>query len=326
MPANLPPEYYKAEKWFRSADTDEERVLALEHMLRVTPKHKGTDHLRADLRKKLSKIKEAPRKKAGKQVDIFHIPRTGGGQVVLLGVPNSGKSSIVSALTNAKVSPADYPFATNVPVPGMVEFEDIQIQLVDMPPVSSEFVMPGQVGTYRNCDLIGIVIDMSEPIGEQMEICVDFLESRKLLMDDETGSSDEQGNIMGRPGFIICTKSDIARAGAMDELKTFCNRRFEIVTVSAESKEGMEALPAALFRLLNIIRVYAKPPGKDADLDEPFTLPCGSTVMDLARDIHRELAEKLKSARIWGEGVYDGQNVQKTHVLHDKDIVELHFG
>lgn len=326
MPANLTPEYFKAERWFREAATAEEKILALEQMLRVMPKHKGTDHLRADLRKKLSKLKEAPTKKGkAKHVDIFYIPRSGSGQVVLLGAPNCGKSSIAAALTNAKVNVADFPFATTAPVPGMLTFEDVQIQLVDMPPITADYSAPGQVGTYRNCDLIGICIDLSADVKKQLRICLDFLESRNLLVDSETPALDTHGNPLGKRVFCICTKSDIAKPKTLQTLKKSCKRTFEFAEISTESGTGVEKLRGTFFKLLNIIRVYAKPPGKPADMNDPFTLPAGATVMDLATSIHRELAEKLKFARIWGTGVYDGQNAQRNHVLNDKDIIELHF-
>jgi ribosome-interacting GTPase 1 len=326
MPANLTPEYFKAEEWFRSATTNQEKILALERMLAVMPKHKGTDHLKADLRRKLSKLKEtATQKKGGSHVDIFHVPRSGAGQIVLLGTPNCGKSSIVAALTNAKVNVADFPFATSAPVPGMVTFEDVQIQLVDMPPVTADYIAPGQVGTYRNCDLIAIVIDLSEDVQEQLQICMDFLESRSLLIDSETPAFDNQGNALGKKAFYICTKVDIAKTGALETLKNSCKKSFEFIEISSLTGAGLEKLSAKFFELLGIIRIYAKPPGKPADMTEPFTLPIGSTVMDLATAVHRQLAEKLKSARIWGTGVYDGQNAQRNHVLNDKDIIELHF-
>jgi len=326
VPANLTPDYFKAERWYREATTAEEKILALEKMLAVMPKHKGTDHLKADLRHKLSKLKESSaHKHKSSQVDIFHVPRTGAGQVVLLGMPNSGKSSIVAALTNAKVHVADFPYATAIPVPGMMQFEDVQVQLVDMPPITAEFVTPGQVGTYRTCDLIAIVLDLSGDVEEQLRVCLDFLEARSLLLDEQTPSCDEHGNVLGKRVVCICTKSDVAGPVAVDKLKAALADRFEFITVSATSKEDVEKLAKFLFDRLRIIRVYAKPPGKKADMNEPFTLPAGSTVHDLAKSIHRELAEKLKHARIWGTGVYDGQNVHLTHELHDKDIVELHF-
>jgi len=326
VPANLTPEYFKAEKWFREATTTEEKILALERMLSVMPKHKGTDHLKADLRRKLSKLKEAATQKSKASViDIFHVPRSGSGQIVLLGTPNCGKSSIVAALTNAKVNVADFPFATTAPVPGMVTFEDIPIQLVDMPPITADYTVPGQIGTYRNCDLVAVVIDLSADVVEQLGICMDFLESKNLLVDAETPALDTHGNPLGKTAFCICTKSDIARADAFQTLKKSCKQAFEFAKISTETGAGIDGLPGVFFKLLNIIRIYAKPPGKKADMDEPFTLPVGSTVMDLAAAIHRELAEKLKFARIWGTDVYDGQNAQRNHVLNDKDIIELHF-
>ncbi len=326
MPANLTPEYFKAEKWSREAATAEEKILALEQMLRVMPKHKGTDHLRADLRRKLSKLREAPAKKRGAtHVDIFHVPRSGSGQIVLLGTPNSGKSSIVAALTNAKVNVADFPFATTAPVPGMVTFEDVPIQLVDTPPITADYLAPGQVGTYRNCDVIGIVIDLSADVGEQLRICLDFLESRNLLIDAETPALDEHGNVLAKKAFCICTKSDIAGDGSIEKLRQSCKYDFELVEISTRTGAGLEKLSATFFSLLGIIRIYAKPPGKPADMSDPFTLPAGSNVMDLASAIHRELASKLKFARIWGTGVYAGQNTQRNHILNDKDIIELHF-
>ncbi|MBN2456868.1 MAG: TGS domain-containing protein [Sedimentisphaerales bacterium] len=326
MPANLTPEYYKAEQWFRSATVNEEKILALEQMLRVIPKHKGTDHMRADLRRKLSKLKEAPTKKSGaKHVDIFHIPRSGSGQVVLLGTPNCGKSSIVATLTNAKVNVAEFPFATGGPVPGMMEFEDVQIQLIDMPPVTADYCAPGQVGTYRHCDLIAIVIDLSAEIVEQLHSCLDFLQSRNLLIDQKVNAVDSNGNALGKRTFCICTKSDMAKANALERLKSSCGYPFEFVEVSAKTGDGLDELPGKIFGLLGMIRIYAKPPGKPVDMKEPFTMPAGSTVMDLAQAIHRELAKKLKFARIWGTGVYDGQNAQRHHILNDKDIIEFHF-
>ncbi|MCL5281331.1 MAG: TGS domain-containing protein [Planctomycetes bacterium] len=326
MPANLTPVYYEAEDRFRKAATNEEKIAALEEMLSVMPKHKGTDGLRADLRRKLSQLKEAAtQKKGGKQVDIFHVPRSGAGQVVLLGLPNTGKSSIVATLTKAKVVVADFPFATQIPVPGMVRYEDIQIQLVDMPPITADYSAPGQVGTYRNCDIIAVVLDLSQDIEEQCLVLLDFLESRKLLMDEQTPAADDQGNTLGKKAVCLCTKADLAPAGAFEFARKSFDKPIEYLKLSTQTGEGLDKLGELLFRKLNIIRIYAKPPGKPADMESPFTLPVGTTVQDLALAIHRELAQKLKSARIWGTGVYDGQSVHLTHVLHDRDIVELHF-
>ncbi|HUV42161.1 MAG TPA: GTPase [Sedimentisphaerales bacterium] len=326
MPANLTPEYFKAEQWYRTAGTNEEKILAVERMLAVMPKHKGTDHLKADLRRKLSKLKDAAQQKSkSSTVDVFHIPGTGSGQIVLLGTPNCGKSSIVAALTNARVNVADFPFATAAPAPGMMQFEDVQIQLVDMPPITADYIAPGQVGTYRHCDLIAVVVDLSGDVKDQLRVCLDFLEARNLLIDTENAAADDRGNILAKKAMCICTKFDISRLSTLEKLKKLCKYEFEFVQVSTKTGAGMDTLAETFFRLLHIIRIYAKPPGKKPDMDEPFTLPAGSTVMDMATAIHRQLAERLKSARIWGKGVRPGQNVQKNHVLNDKDIIELHF-
>ena len=328
MPANLTPEYFKAEEWFRNAATNEEKILALERMLSVMPKHKGTDGLKADLRRKLSKLREVGAQKSGaaKHTDVFHIRRSGAGQIALLGIPNSGKSTIVAALTNAKVNVADFPFSTGVPVPGMMQFEDIQIQLIDTPPITAQYSAPGQVGTYRNCDLIVMVIDLSADVEKQMPVLVDFLESRRLLIDEQTSALDASGNVLGKKAFCLCTKSDIGQLGGFEKVQKLTAGRFNCSKVCVRNSEDVVRLGQELFRELGLIRVYAKPPGQKADMDEPFTLPVGSTVIDLARAIHRDLAEKFRFARIWGTGVYGGQNVQRNHVLNDKDVIELHFG
>ncbi|MHC5138050.1 MAG: GTPase [Planctomycetota bacterium] len=144
MPANLTQQYKKAEQRFKAAGTDEERLEALEEMLREIPKHKGTEHLQADLKKRRSKLKAAiegggKKSGGGKHVDVFHVPKSGAGQVALVGMPNVGKSAILAALTHAHVQVADYPFTTDKPAPGMAQFEDVQIQLVDAPPITADF-------------------------------------------------------------------------------------------------------------------------------------------------------------------------------------------
>jgi len=327
MPANLTPEYLKAERWYREATSSEEKILALEQMLRTIPKHKGTDHMRADLRRKLSRLKDTAtqKKSSARHVDIFYVPKSGSGQIALIGTPNCGKSAIVAALSNAKVNVGDFPFATTAPVPGMVKFQDVQFQLLDMPPITDEYSAPGQVGSYRNCDLIAIVIDLSADINDQMHTCLDFLQTRRLLIDQAGGQSDQQNPALAKKAFVIGTKSDNAPPDAISRLNELCRGRFELVNVCATTGETLDVLASKMFELLDIVRIYAKPPGKPADMNEPFTLPRGSTVMDLAENIHRELATKLKYARAWGKGVHAGQNVHRSHVLNDKDIIELHF-
>ena len=187
MPANLTQQYKKAEQRFKAAGTDEERLEALEEMLREIPKHKGTEHLQADLKKRRSKLKaaiEGGGKKTGgvKHVDIFHVPKSGAGQVALVGMPNAGKSAILAALTHAHVHVADYPFTTDKPAPGMAKHEDVQIQLVDAPPITADFAPAGLVNTYRSADILAIVIDLAGEVLEQMEVCTAYLDSHKEIL------------------------------------------------------------------------------------------------------------------------------------------------
>ncbi|MDH4202571.1 MAG: 50S ribosome-binding GTPase [Phycisphaerae bacterium] len=345
MPANLTQQYLKAEQRYKAAGTDEERLDALEEMLREIPKHKGTEHLQADLKKRRSKLKaaiEGGGKKAGggKHVDVFHVPKSGTGQVALVGMPNSGKSAIVAAMTNAHVHVADYPFTTDKPAPGMAKYEDVQIQLVDAPPITADFVPPGLVNTYRNADMLAIVIDLAGAVLEQMEVCTAYLDSHKLILNETKtpsllrGTPPLQGEScldrathLGRKTFVIATKADIAPAGTLDTLKELTERPFEYIEVSAETGAGLDILIQRIFEMLDVVRVYAKKPGKEPDMTDPFTLKRGSNVHDLAYLIHRELADKLKTAKAWNSpNAYDGQNVPREHILSDKEIIELHFG
>ena len=137
MPANLTPEYLAAEEEFKSAQSHEEKIAALERMLSTVPKHKGTEKLQADIKRRLSRERKEGHKKGGaRTVPFWLVKKEGAGQVALIGPPNAGKSSLLAALTNARPEVADYPFTTHAPTPGMMAYENIQVQLIDLPPVS----------------------------------------------------------------------------------------------------------------------------------------------------------------------------------------------
>jgi len=324
MPANLTPDYLKAERAFRQAKTAAEKIAALEEMLATIPKHKGTEKMQADIKHRIAKVRSAATQARGKGggVDVFFVEKQGAGQVALVGTPNAGKSSLVAAVSHAKVKVAPYPYATHAPVPGMMPFEDIQIQLVDLPPVSAEGLVPGMTGTLRNADILMICLDLSAgDVLEQVEVCLRALEAKGLVREGREGP---EGAVAKRTIFVG-TKADAP--GAKDNLEALRGLRTDLepfVVTSAETREGLEDLGKRLFAMLDVVRVYSKEPGKPADLDQPFIVPRGSTVMDLAETIHRELAQNLKRARIWGGGKYDGQAVQRDHVLADKDVIELH--
>lgn len=329
MPANLTPDYQKADQRYREATTPAEKLAALEEMLRTLPKHKGTEKMQAELKRKISAARETvtATKKGGGGKDPFHIPRQGAGQVLLAGAPNVGKSSIVGALTKAPVKIAEFPFTTHEPVPGMAHYEDVPIQLVDTPPITAEHVPPGFFGAAHNADALAVVVNLAaDSLLEDADLVLGKLRDRPVrLMSRPVLPPAEPGGAPCKRGLVIATGLDVPGASDnMPLLRELVDPEVQIVPVSAASGENLDELMRQLFHLLHVLRVYAKPPGKPPDKSAPFILPIGSTVMDLANHIHKDVAASFKHARVWGEGVFPGQQVHQDHVLHDKDVVEIH--
>jgi ribosome-interacting GTPase 1 len=329
MAANLTPQYLEAEVRYRAAKTPDEKLAALEEMWRELPKHKSSEKIQAELKKKLSAARQEAqhRRKGPAQADPYAIPRCGAGQVVLVGPPNVGKSSIVGGLTHAHVKIADYPFATALPVPGMVPFEDIQIQLVDTPPLTAEHVPAGMAGLWHTADALLVVADLSsDTFLDDMEACWHHLAERRIALTDGPRARPlEPDGTLQVPGFVWANKLDAAEAPAnLDLARELLADRVRIEPLSTRDPARMALVPQLLFNLIRVIRVYAKPPGRKPDLAEPFVLSAGSDLHELARRVYRGHPHQVQSARLWRPGMADGQNVHLDHVLHDKDIVELH--
>jgi len=322
MPANLTPAYHKAEEAFRQARTATEKIAALEEMYATLPKHKGTEKMQADIRRRMAKLREAGEQgKAHAGVDRFHVEKHGAGQFVLIGTPNSGKSALVGALTKAHVNVAPYPFATHGPVPGMMTYEDIQIQLVDLPPVTAEGMPPGMTGTVRAADGILLCADLAAPdLLDQVDVCLKVVEGRGVVPAGR--EAPEAGQAMRM--ILVGTKVDLPGAAENFEALKGLYANLPMVAVSSQTLQGMGEIPRLCFRLLGIVRVYSKEPGKPPDMKLPFILPQGSTVLDMAAAVHRDIAQNLKRARIWGANTYQGQAVNRDHVLADRDVIELH--
>jgi len=323
LPANLTPQYYKAEENYKKAATTMEKIAALEEMLAVIPKHKGTEKMQADLKKRLSKLREEGRKKAKTgRTDPFWVEKQGAGQVVLLGYPNVGKSSLLAAVTRARPKVADYPFTTTLPLTGMMSYQDILIQLVDTPPITEELVPDGLPGTLRNADALLILVDAgSDNCLEQLLQCYNYLTEKKIVLSEV--SSGKRGIPPDRC-MVLATKADVD--GCADHIQIMSELgppELEIVPVSAKTGLGLELLREKIFELLKVIRVYTKMPGKAPDMKTPFILKKGSTVLDLAESIHRELPQLIKNVRVWGSARYDGQSVNRDYQLYDRDIVEI---
>ncbi|HZV45937.1 MAG TPA: TGS domain-containing protein [Thermodesulfovibrionales bacterium] len=328
MPANLPPEYFEAEKRFKQAGTPSEKIVALEDLLSTIPKHKGTDKLRADLRRRLSQLrKEAASKKKGGRGDRYVVQKEGAVQIALVGFPNSGKSSLLACLTNANPVIADYPLSTLVPLPGMMPFEDIQFQLVDLPPIGNEATDGWVSGILRYADAMLLVINLTEDPDIQAELLIDQLDRWNIHLRTRTEirkSSDKVPVGVFKRTLVAANKIDLVRMeDDFFKLETKYRHLYQCIAVSALKKENLEELKRALFEVSEIIRVYSKPPGKEPDIATPFTIPKGSTIIDLASFIHKDFLFHLKYARVWGSAKFDGQRVEKNHILKDRDIVEL---
>jgi len=324
MPTNVTPEYERAERAYREASTDDEKLACLRQMLSTVPKHKGTEKLQADIKRRISQLRKAEITKGkSRSADPFHLPKSGAGQVMLVGLPNTGKSSLVAATTNASVKVAEYPFTTAMPVPGMWQHEDVQIELVDTPPITAEHMPTGMMGAVRLADIIAITVDAAGMLLDQSETALGVLEGRGVTLRTTPCNELDEGHRSTQCGLIVATRSDLAAAGDIATLRDLYADHLETWAISAATGEGLDGLFGRLWELLAVVRVYTKLPGKPADFDKPYTLPVGSTVGDLARLIHRELPGKMKFARIWGDGRYDGQQVHRTEVLRDKDVVEI---
>lgn len=326
MPANLPPQYFDAEKRFREAKTPAEKAAALEAMLAIMPHHKGTDKLRADLRRRLSKLKEEQEhRKGGSRGALFSVKREGAGQAALVGTPNAGKSQLLAALTHAEPEIADYPFTTQVPQAGMMAFENIQIQLVDLPPLTVDHTEPWAFNIMRNADCLLLVLDLGQDPVTELETIREVLRAQRIVLQGDAGGDGETDAFI-KKYLLLGNKGDLPRSGENAAIFKECyGERFPLVTVSAKEGTEVEGLRQQLFSLLDILRVYSKRPGHEADPGAPIILKQGSTVLDLAKEIHKDFVAKLQYARLWGSGRFDGQRVQRDYILRDGDIIELHM-
>jgi len=329
MPANLTPDYLAAEQRFREAKTREEKISALEEMIALLPKHKGTEKIYADLKARLSKLRKEEEKKGGpaRRGSDYYIKREGVGQVVILGAPNSGKSALLKALTNADVEVTEYPFATRKPAPGMMQFEDVQFQLVDTPSISNDYFDPFLPPLIRNADACILTIDLSAPdCLDQPEWIIKALQAHKIeLSNAKVSKTPRHSNPRVMPCVAVLTKCDSPDAEvACELLREVIKDRFKTVLVSVRKKETFLSLGRAVFDMFGIIRVYSKKPGKPPEMDTPFVLPEGSTVIELAEKVHKVLAERFSFARLWRKGGIEGQRVGRSEELKDMDIVEIH--
>ncbi|MBI4881544.1 MAG: 50S ribosome-binding GTPase [Planctomycetes bacterium] len=330
MPANLTPQYHKAEEEYRRAETPEDELRCLQAMLREIPKHKGTDHLQADLKQRISRAKkeiDQQKRAGGRRTSGLRIPRQGAGRAVLIGGPNAGKSLLLRSLTNATPEVAPYPFTTRQPAPGMMPWEDVFVQLIDTPPITADVLDAATAGLLRGADLALLLVDLGEDDGIlQVQDVVARLEGTKTRLGRESSTGQEDVGLTRTSTLLVPNKIDLPDAPArLELLRECCPLGFPEHVISAQEGTGLDELRAAVYRSLDVIRVYTKEPSnKEPDLQRPYTVRRGSTLLDVAVLVHKDFAAHLKYARIWGQGVHGGTAVKGNHLLHDRDIVELH--
>lgn len=329
MAANLTPQYLKAEEEYRRAATSEEELKWLEVMLREMPKHKASEKLQSELKQKISRARkdaEAERK-SGKKGHGVRIPRQGAGTAVLLGGPNAGKSQLLAGLTRATPEIAPYPFTTRAPQPGMMPWEDVTVQLIDMPPITKDFMEPYVQGIVRAADVAVLMVDLGSDDGvEQVQELLDRLAATKTRLARSSSLDEDDVGISYTQTLLAPNKIDLVDAAERrDLMHELCPLDFAEYPISALTGTGLDALRHAIYGALDVVRVYTKlPTQKTADYDKPFTLRRGSTLLDVAAMVHKDVAATLKFARVWGSQVHDASVVKGDYVLADKDVVELH--
>ncbi|MEE9443950.1 MAG: GTPase [candidate division Zixibacteria bacterium] len=333
MPANLPPQYYELERVYKAERDPREKLRLAQELLAMMPKHKGTDKLQAELKTKISKLKKqiisgGVKSGAAKSASLDHIDKEGAGQVVLIGPPNSGKSSLVDALTNANPMIADYPYTTREPMAGMMLFETIQIQLVDTPPISPDMFEAWMLGIIRNADLICLVAGVGDDGFEtRMQYVFDKLKERRVILIHTIPNPEDIDDPSLAYKRTIIAAHKIYDEGGEKRFSRFSELYpgFTVVGTSILDDETLERFKRTVFENLNIMRIYTKTIGHEPDFSDPIIVPLGSTVENAALMLHKDFAHKLQFAKIWGSGKYDGQRVQKSYVLQDKDIIEFHI-
>ena len=330
MPTNVTAEYKAAEAAYKKARDPGERLSLLKDMLRLIPKHKGTDHVQADIKSKIKELTDeltGPKKGAARGGPPTVIRPDGAAQIALIGPPNSGKSALHAVLTGSHAVSEPFPFATQYPQPGMMPFEDIAFQLVDLPSLSPEHPIPWIGNALHPADAAWLVVDLDAPdCIEGVAVGLDMLAERRVHLTTGAAVENEDDPFaVYIPTLLVVTKADLLADpdAEIDAFLDLCGLPFDAAAVSAATGSGLKALGSTMFERLEVIRVYTKIPGLAPDMTRPFTLLGTGTVGDVAALVHKDIAKSLKFARVW-DAEYQGRQVGKDHPVADGDVLELH--
>lgn len=294
MPINATAEYYAAEKKYLAAKSKEEKIVALEEMIREAPRHKGGHTLLAQLKSRLKKLKEEQKRasKSGSHAK-FSIKKEGAATVCLIGITNSGKSSLLNLLTAAEAEVGNYPFVTKLPEVGMMYYKDLQIQIIEIPALL----------TPEFCSLLQLA-------------------SESVVVFDSTQDFEKQKEEMEKvlEKYFDLKNSVIYVANKIDDTKS---NPSEYLQISTHTGEGIEELKEKIFEELNLIRVYTKKPGKKKDLPA-LGLKQNATVDDVLELIHKDFRKNFNFARVFNSKKHSGQKVGLDYKLEDGDVIEIH--
>jgi len=338
MPANVTPAYKAAEAVFRKARDPQERLEGLREMYRTIPKHKGTEHLRADIKTRMKELTEqlsGPQKGGVRSGPPTVIRPDGAAQVALLGPPNSGKSALHATATGSHSPSEAYPFATQYPQPGMMPVDDIHVQLVDLPSISPDHPIPWIANALQPADCCMLVADLASPgTIDRVAALHEILAERRINLIDQWPEDGDASSLVPEadpfsvylPTVLVANKIDLDpefedNVEVFEELTGYT---YPWIGVSATTGAGLDELGHWLTSHLGVVRVYTKIPGQPPDMTRPFTVRRGQTVHDVARLVHKDVAANLKYARVWGDASFDGQQVGPEHQVIDGDVLELH--
>jgi len=354
MPSNVSIEFANAQKKYDAANSPMEKLVALQEMRSTAPSHKGAEKLRADISRKIAKLKneierqQATAKKKGSGASIA-VRKEGAGQVAIVGMPNTGKSTLLNMLSNATVDAAPYAFTTTKPEVGMMDFEGAKVQLVEIPAL----VQGSSKGKAQGTQLLAVIRNADALIimhrnNKEKYLVVNELEKSKIKVNIskpgiEIKPAKFKGiRIAGKKYLKIEEEklSNFLKSLGMHNCEVLLSEPLktldsvgQVLDESIVYKKALFLKPGELkdtaslkkeiFSLLGKVLVYTKKPGKEAEMDNPLVLKKGSTVEQVAGTVHKEIAQKLRYVRVWGSTKFPGQRVAKEYILKNGDIVEI---